>query len=227
MTRACAPPNRTRQRGFTIVELSIAIAVAGVLAVVIFEATFDYYADVSRSQTSTDMALVSQNILNQMTGDVRLADAISNTNSIPDPNAPSGGWQTSNPSNVIIIESPALDSSHNIIYDPDTGFPYRNEFIYFVNGGTMYKRVLANPSAPGNTAVTTCPADKSSPSCPPDILFSDHVSNLSFTFYDSSDNTTADATQARSVLLEVDLGQDVYGRNVALNNQARITLRNQ
>lgn len=218
-----------RQAGFTIVELSIAVAVAGVLAVVIFEATFDYYADVSRAQTSTDMALVSQNILNQMTGDIRLADAISNTNAIADPNAPSppGYWQTSNPSNVIIIESPALDSSHNIIYDPDTGFPYRNEYIYFVSGGSMYKRVLANTSAPGNTAVTTCPADKSSASCPPDILFSDRVSNLNFTFYDSSDNTTADATQARSVLLEVDLGQDVYGKNVALNNQARITLRNQ
>lgn len=219
--------NRRVQTGFTITELVLAIAVAGILAVAIFEATFDYYTDVSRAQTSTDLALSSQSILSQMTSDIRLADAISNTNSITDPNAPSGGWQTSNPSNVIIIESPALNSSRDIIYDPDTGFPYRNEFIYFVSGGSMYKRVLANTAAAGNTAVTTCPADKSSASCPPDALFSDHVNNLSFTFYDSSDNTTADATQARSVLLEVDLGQDVYGRNVALNNQARITLRNQ
>lgn len=215
------------QAGFTITELVIAITVAGILAVAIFIATFDYYADVNRSQASTDMALSSQNILGQMTSDIRLADAISSTNSITDPNGPAGGWVTSNPSNVIIIESPAVDSSRNIIYNPDTGFPYRNEFVYFVSSGSMYKRVLANTSATGNTAITTCPQALSSPSCPPDALFSDHVSNLSFTFYDSSDNTTADATQARSVLLDVNLAQDVYGRSVALSNQARITLRNQ
>src|SRR5581483_12042845 len=106
-----------RQAGFMITELVIAIAIAGILAVVIFVATFDYYGDVNRSQTATDLALKSQSILNQMTSDIRLADAISSTNSISDPNAPAGGWVTSNPSNVIIIESPTLDSSHNIIYD--------------------------------------------------------------------------------------------------------------
>jgi len=216
-----------RQAGFTITELVIAIAIAGILAVVIFVATFDYYGDVNRSQTATDLALKSQSILNQMTSDIRLADAISSTNSISDPNAPAGGWVTSNPSNVIIIESPTLDSSHNIIYDSNTGNPYRNEFIYFVSGGSMYKRVLANTAANGNTAVTTCPAAKASKSCPADTLFSDHVSDLSFTFYDSSDNTTSDATQARSVLLSVNLSQKVLGKNVALSNQARITLRNQ
>lgn len=219
--------NSRRQYGFTITELVIAIAIAGILAVAIFVATFDYYTDVNRAQTSTDLALASQSILNQMTSDIRLADAISSTNAITDPNAPAGGWVTSNPSNVIIIESPAVDSSHNIIFDPDTGFPFRNEFIYFISGGAMYKRVLANTAAPANTAVTTCPADKVTASCPADVLFSDRVSNLSFTFYDSSDNTTSDATKARSVQLEVDLGQDVFGRNVALSNRARITLRNQ
>ena len=91
------------QAGFTITELVIAITVAGILAVAIFIATFDYYADVNRSQASTDMALSSQNILGQMTSDIRLADAISSTNSITDPNGPAGGWVTSNPSNVIII----------------------------------------------------------------------------------------------------------------------------
>ncbi len=218
---------RRSQLGFTITELVIAITVAGILAGAIFVATFDYYADVNRSQVATDEALSSQSILNQMTSDIRLADAISSTNTITDPNAPAGGWVTSNPSNVIIIESPATDSSRNIIYNPDTGFPYRNEFIYFVSGSSMYKRVLANTSAPGNTAVTTCPQSLSSPTCPPDALFSDHVNNLSFTFYDSSDNSTSDATKARSVLLDVNLGQKVYGRDVTLSNQARITLRNQ
>jgi type II secretory pathway pseudopilin PulG len=218
---------RINQLGFTVAELAISVTVAGILVAVLFVATFDYYADVSRSETSATLALESQTILTQMTEDIRLADAISNTNVLTDANAPAGGWVTSDPSNVIIVESPTVDSNHNIIYDPNTGFPYRNEFIYFSSGGSMYKRVLANSSATGNAAVTTCPADKASSSCPPDRLFSDNVSNLTFTFYDLSDNTTSDATNARSVKLEVDMSKKSFGRTITFTNTTRVTLRNQ
>ena len=218
---------KSRQFGFTVVEMAIAITVAGFLAAALFVATFGYYADVSRAETSASLAMESQTILTQMTEDTRLADAISTTNAITDANAPAGGWVTSDPSNVIIIESPADDSNHNIIYNPDTGSPYRNEFIYFNSNGSMYKRLLANPDAVGNTALTTCPASKASPSCPPDILFSSSVANLNFTFYDSSGNTTADAASARSVQLQVDMSKKSFGRTITLNNSTRVTLRNQ
>jgi prepilin-type N-terminal cleavage/methylation domain-containing protein len=215
------------QSGFTVVEMAIAITVAGFLAAALFIATFGYYADVSRAETSASLSMESQTILNEMTEDTRLADAISTTNAITDANAPVGGWVTSDPSNVIIIESPAVDSSHNIIYNTDTGSPYRNEFIYFNSNGSMYKRVLANPAASGNTALTTCPASKASSSCPPDILFSSNVANLNFTFYDSSGNTTADAASARSVQLQADMSKKSFGRTITLNNSTRVTLRNQ
>lgn len=218
---------KDNQSGFTVVELAISITVAGFLVAALFVATFDYYADVSRAETSASLALESQTILTQMTEDTRLADAISSTNAITDPNAPAGGWVTSDPSNVIIVESPAVDSSHNIIYNPDTGLPYRNEFIYFNASGSMYKRVLANPAATGNTAVTTCPADKASSTCPADALFSSNVGNLNFTFYDYSGSTTADASSARSVQLQADMSKKSFGRTITLSNSTRITLRNQ
>ena len=216
-----------KQTGFTIVEMVIAMTVAGFLASAIFIATFDYFADVSRSEASATLALESQTILTQMTEDIRLADAISSTNAIADPNAPAGGWVTSDPSNVIIIESPAVDSNRNIIYNANTGFPYRNEFIYFNSGSNMYKRILANTAAVGNTQITTCPADKSSSSCPPDRLFSSNVGNLSFTFYDSSDNTTSNAGSARSVQLVVNMSKKVFARTLSFDNTTRVTLRNQ
>jgi type II secretory pathway pseudopilin PulG len=218
---------RLHQSGFTVVELAISITVAGFLVAALFIATFGYYADVSRAETSASLAMESQTILTQMTQDARLADAISTTNAITDPNAPAGGWVTSDPSNVIIIENPAVDSSHNIIYNADTGAPYRNEFIYFNSGGSMYKRVLANPDASGNTAVTTCPADKAGPTCPADPLFSSNVGDLNFTFYDSSGNTTGDAASARSVQLVADMSKKSFGRTITLNNTTRVTLRNQ
>ena len=215
------------ESGFTITELAISITVAGFLAAALFIATFYYYVNVMQSQTTADLALESQTILTQLTEDVRLADAISSTNLIPDPNAPGGGWLTSDPSNVIIVESPAIDSTRSIIYDSNTGFPYKNEFIYFASGGNMYKRILANTAAPGNTAVTTCPSALASPTCPPDRLFSANLGNLSFTFYDASGTTTSNASVTRSILLRADMAKRMFGKVITLQNSTRVTLRNQ
>jgi type II secretory pathway pseudopilin PulG len=218
---------RREDSGFTITELVISLTVASFLALVLFTATFYYYVNTSQSETSTSLALDSQTILTQITDDIRLADSIANTNTITDTNGPGGGWVTSDPSNIIIIESPAVNSSRNIIYNSTTGFPYRNEFIYFISGTNMYKRVLANTAATGNTAKTTCPAASASPTCPKDLAFSPNVSNLTFTFYDSTDATTANAANARSVLFRVDMAKKMFGKNISLNNSTRVTLRNQ
>jgi prepilin-type N-terminal cleavage/methylation domain-containing protein len=219
--------SRQNKSGFTITELVISLTVASILAVVLFTATFYYYVNTAQAETSTNLALESQSVLSQLTDDIRLADSIASTNAITDPNGPGGGWTTSDPSNIIIIESPAIDSSRNLIYDLTTGFPYKNEYIYFMNGTNMYKRVLANTSATGNSAKTTCPAAAASPTCPKDLIFSNNVSNLTFTFYDASDATTADATKARSILFTVDMAKKMFGKNITLSNSTRATLRNQ
>jgi type II secretory pathway pseudopilin PulG len=218
---------RPNSDGFTITELAISITVAGFLAAILFITTFYYYANVLQSETSSELALESQTILAQLTEDIRLADAVSSTNAIADANAPVGGWVTSDPSNIIIIENPAVDSSRNIIFNANTGYPYRNEFIYFTSGSNMYKRVLANTSATGNTAVASCPAAKANSSCPSDRLFSANVGNLKFTFYDAANNTTSDASAARSVTLEVDMAKKSFGKTITLVNTTRVTLRNQ
>lgn len=215
-----------KQVGFTIPELVLSITVASILALVLFTATFYYYANVQQAQAAADLGLESQTVLSQLTENVRLADDIASTNAISDPSNP-GGWMTSNPSSIIIVENPAVDSSRNIIYDSDSGFPYKNEYIYFLDGTDMYKRILANSDAPGNTATTTCPAGLAGPTCPADPLLGSDVTNLTFTFYDSAGNSTADATQARSVAFQVDLSKKVFGKTVKLANSTRITLRNQ
>lgn len=91
----------------------------------------------------------------------------------------------------------------------------------------MYKRVLANTAAAGNTAVTTCPPAEVTAGCPADRLFSDNAGNLSFTFYDSVGNVTADTSLARSVALQVNMAKKVFGKNITLSNSTRVTLRNQ
>jgi type II secretory pathway pseudopilin PulG len=216
-----------KSAGFTITELVLSITVAGILAIILFTATFYYYVNAAQTEVSTNLALESQSILTQLTEDMRLADSIASTNTITDSNSPGGGWVTSDPSNIIIIENPAVDNSRNIIYDSSTGSPYRNELVYFVSGTNMYKRTLANSSAVGNIAKTTCPKASASSTCPPDRLFSENVTSITFTFYDSSDNTTANATSARSVSLSVNMAKKSFSKNISLSNSTRVTLRNQ
>lgn len=215
------------QKGFTITEIVIAISVSAILSSVLFMVTFRFYSNALQAQITTEMALESQTILTQMVEDIRLADSINTTNVITDANSPTGGWVTSDPSNIIIIANPAKNSSQDIIYNSSTSLPYKNEFIYFISGGKMYKRILKNTSATGNLATTTCPQIAVTAICPPDKFFSDKINNLTFTFYDINDATTASASSARSVLLTVNMTKTVFGKVITLANSTRVTLRNQ
>lgn len=218
--------NDDTDEGFTIVELILATAISGILAVVMFTISVYYFGNTLQAQATAQMALESQLVLTQLVEDIRLSDGIGLTNSITDANAPAGGWVTNDPSNILIIKSPAIDSSRDIIYDPDTNLPYRNEFVYYSAGQAMYKRTLKNPDAVGNTAVTTCPPASASPTCPADKVFTNSMTNLTFTFYDVNNAPTPDATQARSVNLVVSMSRRVYGKSLMLSNTTRTTLRN-
>jgi len=215
-----------KNRGFTIIEMLVSLAVATGMIAVLFTVTFDYYVATVKAEVATQMALESQSLLSQLTEDIRLADAIGDSSSISDPSNP-GGWTTNDPSNIIIVQSPAVDSNKNIIYDASTGYPFSNEYIYFLDSNSMYKRVLKNTAATGNAAVTSCPETTATASCPKDRLFSNKITNLTFTFYDSTDTQTANAVEARSVTFVVNMEKKIYGETITLNNSMRITLRNQ
>ena len=212
--------------GFTMVELMVSIGIATVLASVLFAITFTYYADVLRARSTALLATESQQVLRSLVEDIRLADAIGSTNTISDANGPTGGWATNDPSDILIIQTPAINSNRDILYDPDLGVPYSNEYIYFKNGTTIYRRVLKNPTPTDNTAVTTCPAASATSACPADKLLSANINNLSFTFYDEDGNTTANATLAESVLLTVNLSKKSFGKNITFTNSVRVALRN-
>lgn len=218
--------NTLNERAFTITELMLATAISGILAVVMFTISTYYYGNTLQAQMTAQMALESQLILTQLVEDIRLSDGIAQTNAITDVNSPAGGWVTSDPSNILIIKSPAIDSARDIIYDPSTNLPYRNEIVYFSTGSTMYKRMLKNDSAPGNTAVTTCPPALATASCPEDKSYTNNLVNLTFTFYDVNDAPVANPELARSVNLIVNMQRKVYGKNLTISNSTRTTLRN-
>jgi prepilin-type N-terminal cleavage/methylation domain-containing protein len=216
----------TRESGFTILELLIAVAISTILSTVLLAFTLTYVADVFRSRSAAELAVESHFVLRTMVEDIRLADGIDTINDITDDNAPEDGWTTSDAANQLIINSPATTIDKAIIYDSETGYPYRNQFIYFILGSNLYKRVLSNSNADGNSAVTSCPQAAASSSCPADKNYTSNIENITLEFYDIDNAVTTDPTMARSVKVGLVMSRRSFGKTVTLNNSIQTTLRN-
>lgn len=215
-----------RQAGFTLVELIVSISVFAIIGVTFLGLTSNYFVVITRNNELAEMTVNSQNLLRTTVENIRFGDGIRQTNQISDPNAPAGGWNTSNSSFVIVIAVPALNSSHDYITDPDTGSPYMNELVYYKDGTNLMERKLANPGATGNTLTTTCPADKASQSCPADTQLADYVSSMTFVMYDQDAAITSDPTLARSIQINLTMERNAPGEPLDLNTSTRVTLRN-
>ncbi len=218
--------HKLNQAGVTIVELMVVVGIASVLLLSFMTVSVYMYGDTLRSSLYSQLATESQTILRSVVEELRQSSSIRTSNANPDANAPGGGWTTSNSSLILIISTPALDSSNNFIIDSDTGYPYQNEIVYFASGGTLYKRFLANAAATGNTRKTTCPQASSSSSCPPDIIMSTNFKTLSFIFYDQDDAVTTSIPNARSIKLFIQMQRKTFGKTLQFDNNIRITIRN-
>lgn len=215
----------SKEQGFTITELLIAVAVASIASVLIMYAFVFMYGGLLREQTKSQMVLESQVFLKRMVDDIRVANQILTTNSLADSYEPSGGWLTSDPANILVLTQPVVDSSNNFIFDDSTGYPHQNEIVYFSEADTMFRRTLANPVPLDNAAITTCPAGVVG--CSQDILLTDRLLSMQFAFFDINDTATVIPEEARSVELTVNLSQRVYGQDIEISNKTRVTLRNE
>lgn len=196
-----------------------------------FMAVFtSYLVSIERTNLSIQMTSDSQNLLRVMVEELRYGAGVRQNNTLSDPNEPAGGWNTGNTNFVIITAVPAQDSSRQYIIDPLTGDPYFNENVYFKQANDLYKRVIANPAAVGNSAQTSCPAAiANTPACsgPADSRIAENIDTMTFTLYDQNNNTPAAAPDARSILINLRLSKETFGDPVIFDNSIRITLRNQ
>lgn len=212
------------QSGFTIVELLVVIGVSSMIIIVFMTVSVYVYGDALRASTHAQLATESQTILRSVVEELRQSSSIRTSNANPDDHAPAEGWNTSNDDLILIISTPALDSDNNFIINTDTGNPYQNEIIYFAAENNLYRRILANQSAAGNTAKTTCPTAITD--CPADVLMSTHFKDMNFVFYDQDDAVTNSIPAARSIKLLIQMERKTYGKTMTFNNDIRITIRN-
>jgi prepilin-type N-terminal cleavage/methylation domain-containing protein len=218
--------NKLQQAGFTLVEMMMAVSVMAIVGVTFLGLTANYFVIITRNQELGEMTVDAQNLLRTTVENIRFGDGVRQTNQITDPNAPSGGWSTSNSSFVIIIAVPAVDHSHNFIIDSSTGSPYMNELVYYKNGLTLMERKLANPGAVGNTAYTTCPPALANSTCPADPVLAHYVNTMSFTLYDQNGVQTTTPAAGRSVFITLTMQRNAPGQPLNLTTTTRVTLRN-
>jgi prepilin-type N-terminal cleavage/methylation domain-containing protein len=218
--------SKDKSHGFTIVELVIVISVTAVLSLALTAAMTNYLVLISRNNASIDMSSSSQNLLRNTVEALRAGNGVRQTNSISDPNAPTGGWNTNNTNFVIVIDVPAQNSSHNYIIDASTGSPYMNELVYYKSNNSLMRRILANPSAIGNSMVTSCPPNRATASCPADVDLADYVSSMTFNLYDQDSTLTSDPAAARSIKINLTMSRYAYSSPVTLSDSIRVTLRN-
>lgn len=205
-----------------MISISLATVISGVLLYI----SLNLIGDTTRARITAELAIESQILLRSIVEDTRLAGSLSTTNQNTDPNAPVGGWVTNDPSNILIIDLPAINASRDIIYNSSTGYPYDNEVVYYSSGSSIYRRTIVDPSAAGNSIKTSCPPALATSTCPADKKYTSYLTDLTFTFYDDTNNTTADATLARSVQITVKVQRKILGKTVKFDNTIRTTLRN-
>ncbi len=214
------------QRGYTLVELQIAIAITGILLISVFTIFTNYLVIITRSTISTDMTVDAQSLLRTLSEELRYGAGVRQSNTITDANGPGGGWNTSNTTFVVITAVPATDIYREYIIDSATGNPYFNELVYYRQGKTLYKRILANPNAAGNSTKTSCPPAIATSACPADKKLVENISTLSFNLYDQDNASITDPLMAQSIKINLTLSRDTFGAPLTLDASTRTTLRN-
>lgn len=210
----------------TVIELLVSVVIMGMLLIPATTVMIFYYGNTIRTNMQSRLAVESQNILRSVVEELRVSSGVRPSSTINDPNAPPGGWTTSNANLVLIVSTPVIDADNNYVMNAATGEPYQNELVYYAMDGTLYKRYLANPAAAGNRFKTSCPAALAIASCPADVVISRHFKDMNFIFYDQDDAVTSTLTAARSIKLTIQLERRVFGEVLTFENSIRVTLRN-
>lgn len=214
--------------GFTIVELLITMVVTTIVMLIITNFMLG-------NMEQSVLEAIKGNILQQTTigldkinNDIRSASGSDTNNIWPDPNSPSGtaneySW-TSN-SSTLILSTPVISTSGNILFTNSSDYTTeKNNIVYFVNNGNLYKRTIANPIA-NNAMQTSCPRAVSSPSCPADIKILSNVTQFNVSYLNGQNQAVA-PSQARSIKLLITVSKSMYNKPVSVTYTTQMVFRN-
>jgi Tfp pilus assembly protein PilE len=216
------------EAGFTVVELAIAMVVLVVVSGAVITFSVNKTIEAARVSTRADLLTNAQIGLDRMANDIRLSSKADDANRWSDNNAPGApsntySWQSN--ASTLILAASAQTSDGTILFDDKADYiTTKNNYIYYLSGGTLYKRILAAPVS-NNSAVTTCPPSLATASCPADKTVLTDVKSFSIKYYDTL-NQQVDPASARSIQLSVQLSATSFGQAITTNYTTRMVFRN-
>lgn len=196
--------------GYTLPELIIVVTLITFLSTLIFGFSINYWAYGYKLETDLTTLDTRLNVGDFLRENVGTSTGLIIQNSIPDshvlnadPNySPANYWLAIHaiPGNkpvgnsgsytpVFYYERPSLNLTNNYIMNGTQ--PYNDEYILYLDGSTksLMLRTLANPSATGNRAITSCPPSLATASCPADKTLATNVSSVDVRYFSRTGNT--------------------------------------
>lgn len=217
---------RNNQSGFTLVELAVATAVTGILILVIMGFTINSFAQISVTEARGDLIREAQFSLDTLTEDARLSSNSFEETALLDPNAPNSDDKWAGDESTLILATAAQDKDRKILFaDPLQYSSHKNNKVYFVNNGTLYRRTIAT-DVPNNALKTTCPKQQISANCPGDSMLANNVSSFIVKYYDNSGEEVSPA-QARSIEVTLKLEKRKYSQDIKAEYKTRTVFRNE
>lgn len=215
--------------GFTLVEVVVSLTIAGVLVGIVMGFMINSLTQYSIAGARAELLNEAQIALDIAANDIRLSANADANNRWPDDNAPGApgntlSWVSDN--STLVLATAAENASGDILFSDAANYiSEKNNSIYFVSDRKLYKRVLAAPDVPGNTAVTTCPGSIATATCPADRLLLQNVEAFSVTYYNAQNQEVTPAN-ARSLELYVKLKVNRYPNSVLAEYRTRMVFRN-
>ncbi len=214
--------------GLTLVELLVALILTTAISTLIVNFAIDKLQQSTLQTLQFDLLTNAETGLNRVANDVRLATSADENNRWDDnyaPAAPTDTLSWTSDSDTLVLAVAAQDISRNIIFnDAHDYVSAKNNVVYYLQNGTLYRRVLAAPNS-NNAAKTTCPSASATSSCPADAAVLENVSSFTVHYY-GSDGSTVVPTSAHSVQLDVTLLKHQYGRDIRADYKTRMVFRN-
>jgi hypothetical protein len=204
-------------------------AVTGLLIVIIMVFVSNSIVTTSVETARSDLLREAQNGLDAIGQDVRLSATAEENNRWEDENAPGApsdllSWESD--ADTLILAAAASDADNTILFqDPLQYITYKDNIIYFVSNGTLYKRTLA-ADVIDNAAKTSCPKASASTACPADRVLMNNVTNFSVRYLNGDDEEVTPAN-ARSIEVFVRLEKTKFGRALDAEYLTRMVFRNE
>lgn len=228
-------PEPRHDGGFTLLELLLAISVSTVLLLIVSNFAADGILGGNADYNQTLVISNAKQAVESVARRIKSAKSVQAANSQPDANAPGApgnlySWSGSAGSgSALILAVPARDSSDNLIYsDGLHNNLYTDDIVFYVDTATrrLYRRLIANATAPGNVARTTCPPTAATATCPADADVIDDVASLTTSYLDLNNNPVSQPSGTEAVNFTVTESRTIAARTYSGKYSTTAALRN-